>query len=65
MLFLPALLPREPLVQQCEDLGDVELNVLQIQIVLAVFLHFEQIVQLQIQFEESSCASYQSIRSVG
>ena len=57
---LPALLPREALVQEGEHLGDVELDVFQVKIVLVVFLHFQQIVELEIQLEETSVASWGS-----
>lgn len=43
---LPSLLTCEPLVEQDQDLGHVELHVLQVQIFLVVFLHLEKIVQL-------------------
>ena len=46
---LPPLLPREPLVKQREDLGDVELHVLQVQIVLVVLLHLEQVVEFEVE----------------
>jgi hypothetical protein len=49
----PASLPREALVEQCEDFRHIELHVLQVQILLAFFLHLEQIVQLQIQLQKT------------
>ena len=36
---LPALLPRESLVQERKDLGDVELDVFQVEVILVVLLH--------------------------
>lgn len=55
---LPALLPCKPLVEQCKNFGHVELDVFEIQVVLVVFLHFKEVVQLQVKFEESPVATY-------
>lgn len=46
---LPALLAREALVQQREHFGHVELHVFQVQLLLSVFLHLEQVVELEIE----------------
>lgn len=46
----PASFSREAFIQQREHFCHIELDILQIQIFLALFLHFEQIVELQIQF---------------
>ena len=54
---LPALLPCEAFVQQCQHLGDVELDVFEIQIVLVILLHLEQVVELQIELEETPVAT--------
>lgn len=45
---LPALLPGKALVQQREDLGHVEQDVLEVEGFLVVLLHFEQVVELKI-----------------
>jgi hypothetical protein len=46
---LPPLLSGETFVKQSQDLGDVELNVFKIKIVLPIFLHLEKVVQLKVQ----------------
>lgn len=46
---LPPLLPGKPLVEQRKNLGDVELDVFKIQVVLIVLLHFKKIVQLKVE----------------
>jgi hypothetical protein len=43
---LPSLLSGEALIQEREDLGDVELDVFEVEFLLAVFLHLEEIVEL-------------------
>jgi hypothetical protein len=42
--LLPAFLASEALVEEVEHLGDVELDVLEVQILLIVLLHLEEIV---------------------
>lgn len=56
--ILPPLLPREPLVEQREYLGYVELHVLKIEVVLVVLLHLQQIVKLEIQLEQATIPTY-------
>lgn len=60
---LPALLAREALVQESQDLRHIELHVFKVQIFLAVFLHLQQIVQLQIEFQQTSSTPWGSISS--
>jgi hypothetical protein len=48
---LPALLASEALIQQCQHLWYVELDVFEIKIILVIFLHFEQIIQLEVQLK--------------
>lgn len=48
---LPALLPREALVQQCQHLWHVELDIFQVKVILIVLLHLKQIIKLEIQFK--------------
>lgn len=55
---LPPLLSRKSLVQQSENLGDVELHVFEIQVILSILLHLEQVIQLKIQLEETTVASW-------
>lgn len=54
---LPPLLSREALVEQSEHLGHVELDVFKVELVLAVLLHLEQVVELEVEFEEAAVAS--------
>ena len=51
---LPPLLPCKSLVQQRQHLGHVEPDVLQIEVVLPLALHLEQVVELEIQLEQAS-----------
>lgn len=47
------LLPRKPLVEQYKHFGNVKLHIFQVEVVLAILLHFQQIVQLEIQFQKT------------
>lgn len=49
----PASLSRETLVEQREDFRHIELDVLQVQVFLALLLHLEQIVEFQIQLQKT------------
>lgn len=53
-LFLPC----KPLIEKSQYLGNVELDVLQIKVFLAVFLHLEQVIKLQVKFKQSSSSTY-------
>ena len=53
-LHLPASLPCKLLVEMDEQLRHIELHVLEIEILLAVFLHLEQVVELQVKFQQSA-----------
>lgn len=57
--LLPPLLSSEPLVEQGQDLGDVELDIFEIEGLLVVLLHFEQIIELEVEFEQPSIAAWQ------
>jgi hypothetical protein len=46
---LPSLLSGEALIQEREDLGYVELHVFEVEFLLAVFLHLEEIVELKVK----------------
>lgn len=48
---LPSLLPCEALVQQRQNLRYVELDILQIERLHVILLHFKKIIELEIQFE--------------
>lgn len=61
MFDLPPLLSCEPLVQESEDFWYVELNILKIKIVLVVLLHLEQVVEFEIEFEQSAISAYSSM----
>lgn len=56
LIFSPTLLPGEALVQEGQHFSHVELNVLEIEIFLLVFLHHKQIIELQVEFEKSPMA---------
>lgn len=45
---LPPLFTSKPLVQEGQHLGDIELYVFKIKILLAVFLHLQKIIELQV-----------------
>lgn len=55
--LLPSLLPREPLVEQCEYFRHVELDIFEIKVVLVVLLHLKQIVKLEVKLQEATVAS--------
>jgi hypothetical protein len=55
---LPSLLSCEALVEEDEDFRDIELDVLEIKVFLVVLLHLEQIVELEIQLQQSSVATF-------
>lgn len=52
--YLPALLPSEPLVQKGKNFRYVELDILEVQLVLSVLLHFQEIVELEIELQKAS-----------
>ena len=54
----PPLFPRESLVEQCQDLGDVELHILKIQGFLIILLHLQKVVELQIELQEATISSW-------
>lgn len=58
MHILPTLLSRKTSVEQPQYFRNVELDVFEIEIFLVVFLHLEQVVQLQIQFQEAAASSW-------
>lgn len=54
------LLPRKPLVEQYKHFRNVKLHIFEVEVVLAILLHFQQIVQLEIQFQKTprtSCSA--------
>lgn len=54
---LPSLFAREALVEKNKHFRDVELDVLEVKVFLVVLLHFEQIVELEIQLEQAPVAA--------
>ncbi len=56
---LPSLLAGKSLVQERKDLGHAELYVFKVQLLLSVLLHFEQIVELEIEFQQAPITSCQ------
>lgn len=57
----PSLLPSKPLVEQCKDLGNIKLNVFQVQFVLVILLHLKKIIKLEIEFEQSSVSAFELV----
>ena len=55
---LPALLSSEALVEQSQHLWHVELDVFKVQVILVVLLHLKQVIQLEVQFEQTPVAAY-------
>lgn len=54
---LPPLFPRKSLVQEGEDFWYVELDILQIKFLLAVFLHLEQVIELEVKLQKTTVAT--------
>lgn len=52
--FSPSLLAREALVQESKHFCDVELDVLEIEVLLTVLLHFEEIVEFEVELQQAS-----------
>ena len=50
---LSSSLPGEPLVQERKHLCHVELNVFKVEVLLTFFLHLEQIIQLEVELQQS------------
>lgn len=48
---LPSLLPGKTLVEKGQDFGHVELDVFEVEFVLVVFLHLEQVVKFEVQLQ--------------
>jgi hypothetical protein len=55
---LPSLLPCKTLVQESQDLRHIELHIFEIQVLLVVFLHLQEIVELEIQLQQASRTSW-------
>lgn len=55
---LPSLLPSKSLVEQGKNLGNIELNVFQVQFVLVVLLHLEQVVELEVEFQQPPISAF-------
>jgi hypothetical protein len=53
----PALLACKTLVEKGEDLADIELDIFEVEILLVVFLHLQEIVKFQVQLQQSTVAS--------
>ena len=47
---LPSFLSRKALIEERQNLGNVELYVFEIEVLLVIFLHLEQVVELEVQF---------------
>ena len=47
-LILSSLLPCKSFVEQGKNFGDIELHIFQVKVVLAILLHFEQVVEFQV-----------------
>ena len=60
-----SLLPCKPLIEKSQYLGNVELNILQIKVLLAIFLHLEQVIKLQVKFKQSSSSTYWIMLALG
>lgn len=54
----PTLLSREPAVQKVENLGDIELDVFEVEVFLIVLLHLKQIVKLEIEFKKATISPW-------
>lgn len=52
-----SLLPCETLIEKSQYFGNIELDILQIKVLLAVLLHLKQVVELQIKFKQSSSSA--------
>ena len=57
MPSLPTLLPSEPLVEKREDLGHVEPDVFQVEVVQFVLLHLQEVIELQVELKKAALAS--------
>ena len=63
VIHLPSFLSGEALVEQSQDLGYIELDIFEVEVLLIVLLHFQQVIELQVEFEEAPISAY-SIVSV-
>lgn len=57
-VVLPPLLAGESLVEKGEHLGHVELDVFEVELVLVVLLHLEQVVELEVQLQEPAVSAW-------
>jgi hypothetical protein len=48
------LLPSKSLVEQGQDLRHIELHIFEVQVILTVFLHFQEIIKLEIKLEKTT-----------
>lgn len=59
--ILPTLLSCKSLIKKGEHLGHVELHILQIKIFLVVLLHFEKVIQFEVELEQTAVASCERV----
>ena len=55
---LPAFLPCKSLVEKCKHLRHVKLDILEIQILLIILLHLEQIVKFEVELQKPPVAPW-------
>lgn len=60
-LCSPSLLASKSLVEQCEHFGDIELHVFEIELILVVLLHLQQVVEFEVKLQKTTVATCQVI----
>ena len=57
------LLSRKPLIEKGENFWHIKSDIFQFQFLLSIFLHLEQIVQLEVKFEKSASTTCEMLAS--
>jgi hypothetical protein len=52
--YLPPFLPGESLIQKGKNFRHVELDIFEVQLFLSIFLHFQKIVELEIELQKAT-----------
>lgn len=63
-VVLPALLSRKALVEQGQDFRNIELHIFKVKVFLIVFLHLQEIVKLQVEFQQTSSSTCKTVSIV-
>lgn len=61
LLVSPTLFASKAFVEERQYFGYVELDILKIQFILIVFLHLEQIIEFEIELQQTSVTTFRNV----